>query len=110
MSKRPPYKEIKEFLKQVRNIDRKDARLIPRKKNMDYLAELGIRLHDAIDEVYDLKCEDYVDGPKPNENIKYSEGDVWMFKKQIEGHNTYIKISITHCNEELAILSFHADE
>lgn len=111
MSKRSPYKEIEKFLSCVRQaIDGKNARLIPRKKNLCYLIEIGIKVSDAIDEVYSLKCEDYLDGPKPNENIKHSEDDVWMFKKKVEGHNTYIKMSIMLCNGELAIISFHADD
>jgi len=111
ISKKPPNKEIEKFLSQVRQvIDNNNAHLIPRKKNLDYLSEIGLKVSDAIEEVYDLKCQEHIDGPKPNDNIKHSEDDVWMLKKQIDGQNTYIKLSIMLCNGQLAIISFHTND
>ena len=77
---------------------------------MNCLFELGMKQSDAIEIIYELSNNEHYGGPKPHENIKLSENNVWEFKKLINGNTVYIKIYIMIYNGQLIIISFHKDE
>ena len=66
---------------------------------------------DAKDEILSLKAKDYYKGPKQDFDVS-QPGDIWEFKKQIEGKQFYIKLKIQIQEDEtiLKCLSFHTDE
>ncbi len=84
---------------------------VPRRKNMQALAYHGTTLVDVKDEIMGLVVEDYYKGPKQDFDLEQS-GDIWEFKKDIDGKQFYVKLKIQKQNGEdiLKCLSFHEDD
>ena len=84
---------------------------VPRRKNMQSLAHHGLTLIDAKEEILGLVFENYYMGPKGDFDTD-RPGDVWEFKKIINGTRFYIKLKITEENGEkvLKCLGFHEEE
>jgi hypothetical protein len=84
---------------------------VPRRKNMQALAQYGITIADAKTEILGLVVDDYYKGPKQDFDSN-RPGDVWEFKKDIDGIQFYIKVKIVHENGEdiLKCLGFHEDD
>lgn len=104
-------KDVDKFLRDVRiAISKKNITPTNRRKNLDTLAELGIKWSDAIDVISGLTFNDYIKGPE--EDRDYPSSDMfWMFKKKAFGEVIYIKIKIKYLDDNgLAIVSFHIDE
>lgn len=84
---------------------------VPRRKNMLDLARLGLTINDAKDEILGLTVADYYKGPKQDFDPN-RPGDIWEFKKSIDGIPFYIKVKIS--NEDgsdiVKCLGFHEDE
>lgn len=77
--------------------------LQPRKKNLDSLARLGLRIEDAEEIVFGLTDEDYVGGPESDEDG--SEGEVWIFGVSSGNSMVYIKLKLDPYQAKC--LSFH---
>lgn len=84
---------------------------VPRRKNMQSLAKYGMTLYEAKNEIMGLVLEDYYKGPKKDLDPK-RQGDIWEFKKSINGVWFYVKLKIVteNENEVLKCLGFHEDE
>lgn len=84
---------------------------VPRRKNMQSLAMYGLTIAAAKNEMLGLVVGDYYKGPKQDFDSN-RPGDVWEFKKDVNGICFYIKVKITRENgrEILKCLSFHEDE
>ena len=84
---------------------------IPRGRNMQALASRGMTLADAKSEILGLLVKDYYKGPKQDFDLS-QPGDVWEFKKDVDGEKFYVKLKIQNCNGEdiLKCLSFHEDD
>jgi len=80
--------------------------VIPRRENIDALAELGLTRINRVDEILTLSAEDYCSGPEPDND---RPGDLWIFGKQIGDQTVYIKLKIAQVGEEkiAKCLSFH---
>ena len=78
---------------------------------MQALAQHGLTITDAKIELLDLVVGDYYKGPKQDFNPD-RPGDIWEFKKQIDGKQFYVKVKITQENGEdiLKCLGFHEDD
>ena len=79
-------------------------------KNLETLIELGLTCRDQDEILLSLQLEDYSSGPEPD---MYHSGQVfWVFGKQIEGVELYLKLKIvSQAGEEYAVcISFHAAE
>ena len=78
---------------------------------MQALAQHGLTINDAKTELLDLVVGDYYKGPKQDFNPD-RPGDIWEFKKQIDGKQFYVKVKITQENGEdiLKCLGFHEDD
>ena len=80
-------------------------------KNMQALAQHGLTITDAKNEILGLVVGDYYKGPK--QDFDSNRPDViWEFKKIINGIRFYIKIKIVQENGEeiLKCLAFHEDD
>jgi hypothetical protein len=90
-------------------IDHKKYSLIPRRKNMDTLARLGLTSEAVFTEIYALTYADYYLGPEIDRD--YPDSDpLWVFKTKIDDYFIYIKFKIIyHDNGDLRIISFHID-
>lgn len=84
---------------------------IPRRKNMQSLAQYGLTVADAKDEILDLVDTDYYKGPKKDFDLD-RPGDIWEFKKDIDGTTFYIKLKIDKTDDRsiLKCIGFHEDE
>lgn len=84
---------------------------VPRRKNMQALAQHGMTIADAKAEILGLVVGDYYKGPKQDLDPN-RPGDIWEFKKQVDGTQFYVKVKIVQENGEnvLKCLGFHEDE
>ena len=95
-------KEFKEIASKGRGID-----VIPRRENIDNLAQLGLTKKNRNEEIMTLSLVDYCKGPEPD---KDKSGEIWVFGKQIGNKEVYIKLKIAQVGDEkiAKCLSFHA--
>lgn len=110
MDNRPSCLEINDFLLQVRQaIDSGNCGFASRMKCMQFLAKIGYMPEDIFDDIYNLQDTDYFSGPEMDHNPSYKDC-VWVFKKNICGYKTYIKIKlIEEENSKLWCFAFHED-
>ena len=106
--------EIQKILIQCKKlVAQHKLEFIPRDKNLQSLAKHGMQIEDAEDELMELNVNDYISGPQKERNPQiHKNGDIWIFKKKIDGIWFYIKlkISIENNHTRLKCLSFHEDE
>lgn len=104
--------EIIDFLEKAKKlISAGKYDFVPRRKNMQALAQYGLTIIDAKDEIMDLVVEDYYSGPKRDFDFNRS-GYIWEFKKSIDGIQFYVKLKIDCVNNEevLKCIGFHEDD
>ncbi len=84
---------------------------VPRRKNMQALAQHGLTITDAKNEILGFAVSDYYKGPKQDLDPD-RPGDIWEFKKCIDGVQFYVKVKIVHENGQdiLKCLGFHEDD
>lgn len=112
MSNQASIMDISLFLTQAKRLlSAGDYRFVPRRKNMQALADHGLTITDAKDEILGLMIDDYYKGPKKDYD-NTQPGDIWEFKKTIDGKLFYVKLKIQEQNGKdiLKCLSFHEDD
>lgn len=112
MSNQASKSDIAAFLARVKKlVSAGKYDFVPRRKNLQSLAQHGLTLVDAKNEIIGLVVGDYYKGPKQDFDPK-RPGDIWEFKKKVDGVQFYVKIKIVHENGEdiLKCLGFHEDE
>lgn len=112
MGKRAGSVEIAAFLQDVKKLisaGRYD--FVPRRKNMQALAQHGLTIMDAKEEILSLMVGDYYKGPKPDLDPNRA-GEIWEFKKDIGGIQFYVKVKIVQENgvDILKCIGFHEDD
>lgn len=99
---------ISKFLKEFKNIAVKGRGLdiVSRKENIKALADLGLTKKNCKHEIISLSVSDYCEGPKPD---KDKPGYIWVFGKEIDGKEVYIKLKIARVGKEkiAKCISFH---
>ena len=83
--------EVEQFLEIFKSYW--DGKVIPREKNDDALAILGITPKHRIEEVKKLRYVDYFRGPSPDHDGE-PDKEWWEFGLRVKGHEIYIKIRI----------------
>ncbi len=111
MDHRASTSEISEYLTKMQSLlaaGKYD--FVPRRKNLEALAEAGLTITDAKEEILGLAVSDYYKGPKRDYDPN-RPGDIWEFKKSVDGIQFYVKVKIVEegGNEVLKCLSFHED-
>ena len=87
--------------------------LVPRRENMDFVADLGFNLSAVRDELLGLSVDDYGFGPIQDRD---QPGDFWVFGKRIGGREAYIKLKVASFGglkgslKALRVVSFHEAE
>ena len=83
---------------------------VPR-KYMQALAQHGLTIADAKNEILGLVVGDYYKGPKQDHD-PMRPGDIWEFKKDVDGMQFYVKVKIVQENgtDILRCLGFHEDD
>lgn len=79
-----------------------------RTKNRTALADLGINARIRKRAVMSLEWRDYSDGPIRDNLNDY--GEMWVFGKDVNDREVYIKISLGAPNSSTICISFHAAE
>ena len=84
---------------------------VPRRKNLQALAQHGLTIADVKNEILGLVVGNYYKGPKQDLNPN-RPGDIWEFKKDVDGIKFYVKVKIVQENGEdiLKCLGFHEDD
>lgn len=102
---------IQKILSDMRSaIDCNEFQLIPRKKNMDTLAKLGLTWEDAKSEIYTLSEKEYRRGPMLDLDDPGSD-HFWEFKKRVDNETIYIKFKVLYKEDgSVKLVSFHIDE
>ncbi len=104
--------EILKFLENAKELLAKgDFIFVRRNKNLQSLADHGLTILDAKNEIFSLELSDYYKGPEDDDDPKYT-GVVWTFRKIIGSNIFYVKLKIQICDhkEFLKCISFHTDE
>lgn len=93
--------EFKKIVTTGRGLD-----VVPRRQNIEALAELGLTKKNRRDEIMTLSVSDYCEGPEADRD---KPGDIWVFGKRINEKEAYIKLKIAHVGKEriAKCLSFH---
>jgi hypothetical protein len=102
--------EIVRFLKAFKSIAMgRGVDFIPRREFMTTLAALGLTRANCQEELLGLSVEDYCQGPDEDRD---RPGTVWVFGRNIEGKDIYIKLKLAQVGEEIIAkcLSFHPAE
>ena len=79
-----------------------------REKNLRSLPELGLTRGERKQVIKSLTVDDYSEGPI--KNLLNHFGDLWVFGKDIEDHEVYIKICYGQPNHSTICISFHISE
>jgi hypothetical protein len=79
-----------------------------RGKNMQTLAELEITPTYRESVIKEIGVKDYSEGPIVDTLNKL--GEMWVFGKDVRGHEVYIKISLGLPNNTTICISFHKAE
>lgn len=112
MSKRASPEALRAYLAKLKKLlaaGKYD--FVPRRKNLQALAEHGLTLGEVKEELLGLVAADYYKGPKEDLDPR-RQGEVWEFKKALGGVPFYIKVKVVEENgeEKLKCLGFHQDE
>jgi hypothetical protein len=110
-----PEAEIAAFLRRFREaMDIYGLDLWPTTKNRKFEDDTGFTKSDAELLVRSLRTIDYSMGPEPDDNADRSPGEVWVFGREFEGTDLYVKLKLevrTHVNGTPSVcMSFHPQE
>ena len=112
MSNQTNVSDITAFLERMKRlISAGKYDFVPRRKNMQALAQHGLTISDAKSELLGLVVGNYYKGPKQDFDPN-RPGDIWEFKKDIGGICFYIQVKITQENGDdiLKCMGFHDDD
>ena len=79
-----------------------------RGKNLQTLATLEITPTYRKQVILNIEAEDYSEGPIVDTLNKM--GEMWVFGKDVKGHEVYIKITLGFPNSSTICISFHIAE
>lgn len=100
-------KDVEDFLRHfLPKMDVLGIFFLNRKKNQEALKILGITPSARKEIIRSIKTDDYI------ETIidEFSFGDMWVFGKDCEGVEVYIKIALGKPNTNTICISFHTAE
>jgi len=112
VSNRATTSDIAAYLARVKNLlSAGKYDFVPRRKNMQALAQHGLTITDAKNEILGLVVGDYYKGPKQDLDPN-RPGDIWEFKKNVDGIQFYVKVKIVKENGKdiLKCFGFHEDD
>jgi hypothetical protein len=104
--------EVAEFLRRFcAAMARRGLTLWPRGKNRDFLLESGFTREVAKDVIRTLVPADYEKGPESDDNAVRPDGEVWVFVREFEGYQMYVKLKLGAAGNAAAeCMSFHEAE
>ncbi len=101
--------EVRQFLSQFQTkLTIFNIVFVDREKNRNALMELGITSNMRLEVIKNLVVEDY--SHTITDNLLYGYGEMWVFGKDLNGEEIYIKISLGKANKSTICISFHKAE
>ena len=82
--------------------------LVPRKKNLDSIMEMGITIQQVKAILLGLRVTDYCSGPEEDRDRKGIH--IWVFGAKNNNEEIYIKLSDDFRGDQAKCLSFHKAE
>lgn len=79
-----------------------------REKNKQTMTQLNFRNLERLNVVKNIIVEDYSEGPIKDELNGF--GALWVFGKDVDGHEIYIKIALGRPGSNTICISFHLAE
>lgn len=70
--------------------------------------KVKLEIWDRLNVVRSIEVEDYSEGPIKDQLNGF--GEMWVFGKDIDGHEMYIKITLGHPGTNTICISFHIAE
>ena len=84
--------DIRDFLIEFKeSIKDRGLHIIPRAKNNQTIRELGLTMSNIREIIFGLGVKDYSKGPELDRD---KPGEVWVFGKQVDGKEIYIKLKL----------------
>ncbi|GEO42062.1 hypothetical protein SAE02_62100 [Skermanella aerolata] len=110
-----PEADIAAFLRRFREaMETHGLDLWPTPKNRKFEDDTGFTKADAELLVRSLRVIDYATGPEPDDNAARSSGEVWVFGREFEGIDLYLKLKLQFSphvgGTPSACMSFHPQE
>lgn len=100
-------REVEAFLEQFKSkLDVWGIYFIERGKNDNTLSQLGITRAFREEVVRQIKVEDYVETICDDQTL----GELWVFGKQVNGSEIYIKVALGRFGSRTICVSFHIAE
>jgi len=103
-----PIQDVRDFLLEFKQVATSDSGIdiVPRAETRPTLARLGLTKANLEEILLELSVTDYCQGPKPDRD---RPGNLWIFGREIEGHEVYIKLKVAQVgNRHIAkCISFH---
>jgi len=99
--------EVAKFLKAAKSLIAYGRVIFAKRSiNLQDIVDIGLTMEGSRQELLSLTVEEYSKGPEPDRDFP---GDIWVFGKEILGHEVYIKMKIDRQDEmeELTCISFH---
>ena len=80
--------------------------MVPRAETRSTLVQLGLTKANLEEILLRLSVMDYCQGPEPDRD---RPGNLWIFGREIEGHEVYIKLKVTQAGggQIAKCISFH---
>lgn len=79
-----------------------------REKNKQTMVQLNFRNLERLNVVKSIVVEDYSEGPIKDELNGF--GEMWVFGKDVDGHEIYIKVTLGRPGSSTICISFHIAE
>lgn len=101
-------KDVRDFLLEFKQVATggSGVDIVPRVETRPTLAQLGMTLANLEELLLGLSVADYCKGPEPDRD---RPGSIWIFGREIEGKEVYIKLKVAQTgNRRIAkCISFH---
>ncbi|MEW8402418.1 MAG: hypothetical protein AB2717_17065 [Candidatus Thiodiazotropha sp.] len=80
--------------------------IVPRAETRPTLSRLGLTMANLEEILLGLSVADYCKGPEPDRD---RPGSIWVFGREIEGHEVYIKLKVAQVRDRriAKCISFH---
>lgn len=103
-----PIKDVRNFLLEFKQVATSGSGvdIVPRAETRPTLARLGMTKANLEELLLGLSVADYCRGP---ESDRDRPGSVWVFGREIEGHEVYIKLKVVQVEGQriAKCISFH---
>lgn len=104
----PTSTEIIAFLRNFKRWAQRNFIFIHRKKNLDAISQLGIKIKQAKAIIMQLTYENYHQGPEKDRDRNV--GNIWEFGAKVDSQEVYIKLSDDFSQNIAKCISFHKAE